>query len=72
MSSSGCESEPSLDSESSYSSNESIHLESGDEDVGVVNLVINPHENEPLANPADDEITCDQAFRGGKGEKRKA
>jgi hypothetical protein len=55
MSSSGCESEPSLDSKSSSSSNESLHLESGDEDVGVVNSVINSYENEPLANPADDE-----------------
>ena len=55
MSSSVCESEPSLDSESSSSSNESIHSESGDEDVGIVNSVINPYENEPLANPVDDE-----------------
>ena len=37
------------------SSNESIHSESGDEDVGVVNSVINPYENELLANPTDDE-----------------
>jgi hypothetical protein len=55
MSSSGCESKPSLDSKSFSSSNESLHLESGDEDVGVVNSVINSYENEPLANPADDE-----------------
>lgn len=45
----------SLDGDNSDLPNESLHTDSGDEDVIVINSVINLYENEPLENP-DQEI----------------
>jgi hypothetical protein len=63
MSLSGSESEPSRDSKSS--SNESSYSESEDECVEVINSIINPYENEPLANPDDGE---NPSMTGGEDE----
>ena len=44
-------SSPSSESEqSSDSVRQGLHMDSGDEDVLVVNLVVNPCESEPLVN----------------------
>ena len=50
MSSSSSESEQSLDNANSDSVSENLRMDSGDEDTLVVNSVVNPYENEPLAN----------------------
>ncbi|XP_046863674.1 uncharacterized protein LOC124457479 [Xenia sp. Carnegie-2017] len=50
MSSSSSESERSSDTENSDMANENLLSNSGDEDTIVANSVVNPYENEPLAN----------------------
>ncbi|XP_046848109.1 uncharacterized protein LOC124441677 isoform X2 [Xenia sp. Carnegie-2017] len=50
MSSSSSESERSSDTENSDIANENLLSNSGDEDTIVANSVVNPYENEPLAN----------------------
>ena len=50
MSLSSSESEQSFDNENCDSASENLHTDSGDEDTLVVNSVVNPYENEPLAS----------------------
>ena len=45
------ESEQSLDNENSDACSENLHTDSSDEETLVVNSVVNPYENEPLAKP---------------------
>ena len=40
----------SFDNENCGSASENLHTDSGDEDTLVVNSVVNPYENEPLAS----------------------
>lgn len=56
MRSSSSESEQSFDSDNSDSANENLRTDSGDEDTLVVNSVVNPYENEPLANAAEENF----------------
>jgi hypothetical protein len=51
MSLSSRESERSLDNENSDACSENLHTDSSDEETLVVNSVVNPYENEPLAKP---------------------
>ena len=55
MSSSSSESEQSFDNEHSDSGSEHLNIDSGDEDILVVNSVVTPYENEPLANAAGEQ-----------------
>ena len=55
MSSSSSESERSFHNEHSDSGSEHLHIDSGDEDILVVNSVVTPYENEPLANAAGEQ-----------------
>ena len=50
MSSSSSESEQSFNNEHSDWGSKNLHIDSGDEDVLVVNSVVTPYENEPLTN----------------------
>ena len=50
MSISSSESEQSFDNEDCDATSENLHADSGDEDILVVNSVVNPYENEPLAS----------------------
>ena len=52
MISSSSKSEQSFDNEHSDWGGKNLHIDSGDEDVLVVNLVVTPYEKEPLANAA--------------------
>lgn len=56
MSSSSSESEQSFDTENSDSVNENLRTDSGDEDTLVVNSVVKPYENEPLASAAEENF----------------
>ena len=49
MSSSSSESEQSFNNEHSDWGSKNLHVDSGDKDVLVVNSVVTPYENEPLA-----------------------
>ena len=50
MSSSSSESEQSVNNEDCDAASENLHTDSGDEDILVVNSVVNPYEDEPLAS----------------------
>ena len=56
MSLSSSESEQSFESENPDAVNENLRTNSGDEDTLVVNSVVNPYENEPLANAAEENL----------------
>jgi len=47
---SSSESEHSFDNEDCDAASENLHTDSGDEVILVVNSVVNPYENEPLAS----------------------
>ena len=55
MSSSSSESEQSLNNEHSVWGSKNLHIDSGDEDVLVVNSVVTPYENEPLTIAAGEQ-----------------
>ena len=50
MSSSSSKSEQGVNNEDCDAASENLHTDSGDEDILVVNSVVNPYENEPLAS----------------------
>ena len=50
MSLSSSESKQSFKNEDCDAASENLHADSGDEDILVVNSVVNPYENEPLAS----------------------
>ena len=55
MSSSSSEREQSFDNEHSGLGSENLHMDSGDEDVLVVNSVVTTYENEPLGNAVGEQ-----------------
>ena len=55
MSSSSSESEQSFNNEHSDWESKNLHMDSGDEDVLVVNSFVTPYENEPLTSAAGEQ-----------------
>ena len=55
MSSSSSEHEQSFYNEHSGLGSENLHMDSGDEDVLVVNSVVTTYENEPLGNAVGEQ-----------------